>query len=253
MVGIDVAVPNWRTKDPHTTVSIARSRFLHNNSAPQMLTSAPTKHGAGIKFYGDYYDLSAIHETIHKIAGQSWVEEGFSDYMLGLAYDFRKALEGKREKLNLGTDALDKVKYRGCSVLWPHVLTQVGMIRHHAAYHTTDHKDQACLYLLEDCIITSLLAFDANVGKSCAEWLIRFRPFPNSYLFSFVTDVCCHRFLFEVPEKRRFAELPEVLRMIDWCSPEYKSHCELIEKAAKKLKTHPGKVKMSGEWPSFRW
>jgi hypothetical protein len=218
-----------------------------------MLTSAPTKYGAGITFYGDFYDLSAVHETIHKIAGQSWVEEGFGDYMLGLAYEIRKALEGQREKRTFGMDALDKVKYRGCSILWPHVLTQIGMIRCFAAYRTTDHKDQACLYLLEDCAITSLLAFDGNVGKQCAEWLVRFRPFPNNYLFSFISNVCCRRFLFEVPEKQRFSELPNVLRMIDSFSEEYRSYAQQIAKASKKLKADPNNITSSEEWPPFRW
>src|ERR1043166_4702583 len=107
-----------------------------------MLTSIPTKLGAGITFYGDYYDLEAMNEMIHKIAGQSWVKEDVGDYMRGLAYDFRKAYEGQREKRKFGFDPLDKVAYRGVSVLWPYALTQVAMIRHFAAYHTTNHKDQ---------------------------------------------------------------------------------------------------------------
>jgi hypothetical protein len=223
------------------------------NYPAEMLTSAPTKFGAGITFYGDFYDLSAVHETIHKTAGQKWVEEGGGNFMLGLAYEFRKALEGKREKRTFGINPMEKVKYRGCSVLWPHVLTQIGMIRYFAAYRTTDHKDQACLYLLEDCAITSLLAFDGNVGKKCAEWLVRFKPFPNDYLFRFITDVCCRRFLFEVPEKQRFAELPTVLGMIDSFSEEYRSYAEQVEKAARKLKTDPKNGKSSEDWPSFAW
>ena len=218
-----------------------------------MLTSVPTKQGAGITIYGDFYDLSALHETIHKIAGQSWVDEGFGDYMLGLAYDIRKAFEGQREKRTFGFDPLEKVTYRAVSILWPHVLTQAGMVRHFAAFHTTDHKDQACLYLLEDCLITSLLAFDQAAGKECAEWLVKFRVFPNDYLFNFVTDVCCRKYLFETPAKKRFKTLPAILRMLDWWSPEYKAYAEATKKTAEKLECSPKLLRDEREWPTFKW
>ena len=55
------------------------------------------------------------------------------------------------------------MKYRGVRILWPIFLPQLAMLRHYAGYRTTDHRDQACLYLLEDCAITSLLAFDAQL------------------------------------------------------------------------------------------
>jgi hypothetical protein len=217
-----------------------------------MLTSAPTKHGAGVTFYGDFYDLSAVHETIHKIAGQSFVREDVGEYMLGLGYDFRKAFEGQREKRTFGSDPLEKVTYRGFSVLWPFALTQAAMIRHFAGYHTTDHKDQSCLYLLEDCIITSLLASDAKIGKECAEWFLKFRIFPSDYLFSFVTE-CSRRYLFDAPEKNRFSELPDILRMLDWCSSEYKAFAKEVQKAAKKLGSTPQQITTGDNWPEFRW
>ena len=217
-----------------------------------MLTSTPTNHGAGITFYGDYFDLSAIHETVHKVAGQSWVEQRAGDYMLGLAFEIRKAIEGQREKRNFGIGSLDKVTYRGCSILWPVIITQVSMIRYFAAYRTTDHKDQACLFLLEDCIITSLLAFDAKVGKTCAELLLRFRPLPNNYLFSFTTEACRH-YLFDFSEKKRFQHLPEVLGMLDSWSPEYKAYAAQIEKAATQHGCKPHEIETDAEWPKFKW
>jgi hypothetical protein len=217
-----------------------------------MLTSVPTKYGSGITIYGDYYDLSALNETIHKIAGQNFVQENTGEFMLGLAYDARKAYEGQRVKRKLGLGSLDKVNYYGFSVLWPIVLTQAGMIRHFAAYHVTDRKDQACLYLLEDCILTSLLASDVKVGKGCAEWLIRFRIFPSDYLWSFITE-CTRRYLFDSAEKSRFSTLPQILKMLDWWSPEYKKFAAELNRVAQEKGCSPHELKEQTAWPRFRW
>jgi len=123
-----------------------------------MLTSSPTKFGAGITLYGDAHDLRALRETIHKIADERIVDERFGNLMLSLAYDVRKAYEGSRESKRVGLQGLNAVKYFSVNILWPFFLPQVALIRHFAAYRPTTHREQACLYLLEDCAITSLLA-----------------------------------------------------------------------------------------------
>jgi|GEM_PF-1858229 len=111
-----------------------------------MLTSAPTKHGSGITLYGDAHDLRALRETITKVADERHVEERFGNFMLGLAYDLRKAYEGARESKRVGVPGLDSVKYFSVNVLWPYFLPQVALIRHFAAYHPTSHRDQGWLY-----------------------------------------------------------------------------------------------------------
>lgn len=84
------------------------------------------------------------------------MEERFRIFMLALAYDVRKAYEGARERKRIGHQRLDWVKYYSVNILWPYFLPQAALIRHFAAYIPTSHRDQACLYLLEDCAITSL-------------------------------------------------------------------------------------------------
>ena len=54
---------------------------------PWMLTSAPTKLGAGIKLSGDFLDLETVHRTIHKIATDGFAEEQIGGFILGLAYE----------------------------------------------------------------------------------------------------------------------------------------------------------------------
>lgn len=111
-----------------------------------MLTSAPTKQGAGITLYGDAFGLGALHQTIHKIATEGFMEERAREFVLGLTYDVRKANERQRELRTFGLEK-DKVRYRGVRVLWPYFVPQPAMLRHYAGYRTTDQRDQACLYL----------------------------------------------------------------------------------------------------------
>jgi len=216
-----------------------------------MLTSSPTKYGAGITLYGDFLDLGTVRETIVKIVDERWMEENVRQFVLALAYDLRKAKEKKRETKKLGIEKEDTVRYRGVSILWPHFLPQVALLRQYAAYRDTDHRDQACLYMLEDCAITSLLAFDPAVGKACAEFLLRFPLFPNDYLFEFC-DECCKRYV-EIPGKRRFHELPVLLRSMWWISEEYKEFAEDLEQRAKELGCSPQELHDKGEWPDFQW
>lgn len=216
-----------------------------------MLTSSPTKYGSGITLYGDAHDLRALNQTIHKVAGERHVDERFANFMLGLAYDVRKAYEGARESKRIGLAGLNAVKYFSVNVLWPYFLPQVALIRHFAAYHPTTHRDQGCLYFLEDCAITSLLAADANVGKVCSEWFLNFPMLPHDYLIEFFSH--CTREFVSFPEKKRFGKLPDILRKLAWHSPEYRAFSKEIAEAAKANDCGPEELSDPREWPKFRW
>jgi len=216
-----------------------------------MLTSSPTKYGAGITLYGDFLDLDVLHQTIHKIATDSFLENTKGDFLLALAHDVRKAKEKKREIKKLGIPREGTANYKGVNILWLHFLVQVGLLRHCAAYRTTDHRDQACLYRLEDCAITSLLAFDQVVGKTCVELFLRSPVFPNDYLFEFCDDRAA-RYL-EIPGKRRFQELPVLLQSIWWMSEEYQEFEKRMIKEAEKHDCSPHDLHDTKDWPPFEW
>ena len=216
-----------------------------------MLTSSPTKFGAGITLYGDPHDLRALRDSVHKIADERHVDERFGTLLLSFAYDVRKAYEGARETKRIGHQKLDWVKYRSVNIVWPMFLSQVGLIRHFAAYHPTTHRDQACLYLLEDCSITSLLAADANIGKVCSEWLLSFPMFSHDYLTEFVSE--CSREFIEISEKKRFQALPNILRKLSWLSPEYRAYSKAVVETAKAQDCAPEDISDPRDWPKFRW
>jgi hypothetical protein len=216
-----------------------------------MLTSAPTKLGAGITLYGDFFDLDSLYKTIHKIAEEGFMEESTRNFLLALAYDIRKAKESKRERKVLGF-AEDKVKYRGVRILWPIFLSQLAMLRHYAGYRTTDHRDQACLYLLEDCAITSLLAFDAHIGHETAKLLLNLPPFPHDYLFEFCS-VCAREYVSASVRENRFRTLPKTLRSMFWLSPGYQAFAKKMALLAEEKGCSPQSLEDATEWPRFQW
>ncbi len=77
--------------------------------------------------------------------------------------------------------------------------------------------------------------------------------FSERLSIQFVTDVCCRRYLFETPAKKRFKTLPTILRMLDWWSPEYKAYTEATRKTAEKLGCSPKELRDDREWPKFKW
>jgi hypothetical protein len=95
-----------------------------------MIIGEVTKNAAGIAIFGDYYDLQGIHETIHYLSDSPAISEGsMKDYVLGLAYDFRKAYEMQREEKTFGHDQYDKVKYRGVNVILRSLCSAVYRVR----------------------------------------------------------------------------------------------------------------------------
>jgi hypothetical protein len=216
-----------------------------------MLTSAPTKYGTGITLFGDFLDLDTVHKTIYKIANDGCAEEHVGDFILALAYDVRKAKDDMREKRRLQISPSDKANYKAVSILWPHFLIQVALLRHYAGYRNTDHRDQAVLYLLEDCAVTSLLAYDANVGKECVALFLTVPTLPNDYLFQFFNDRALE--FISIPGKERFKELPRLLRSLFWGSPEYRAFQEQAKEQADKHKCSPHDLQDRRDWPKFQW
>ena len=59
-----------------------------------MLQFDLTKRHAGIVLWGDTWSLRADHDLVHKVNEESPVVQNKEGFLLGLAYDVRKAYEG---------------------------------------------------------------------------------------------------------------------------------------------------------------
>lgn len=218
-----------------------------------MLTSQPTKYGAGIALAGDFADLADLHKTIHYLAsGTGPLPTDHAEFALGLAYDVRKAYEGAR-RVEPTTTPHGSAEYYAVDVLWPIFLVQVAMLRRAGGYLPTNRAHQANLYRLEACAESALLQMDPAVGSICMRWLAHYALLPDSFLLEFVSQQARDFVFGATGGKARFRRLPAILDDISTFSPKYKDFERLMTGHAAKQNARPQDLRDSSEWPDFRW
>lgn len=218
-----------------------------------MLISEPTKYGAGIIIYGDYWDLRNLYNTIHELSEGIPLEKNFSEFVLGLAYEIRHAYQKDRGEKTFGVDEYDTVTYRGVSILWPIILSQTGLLRWSASFHPTNREHQANLFRLESCIQAALQSYDSVVGQQCFEWLTLFHGFPDNYLIEFFYERT-KAYLFENRHgKSRFKRLPSILKSLTTISGEYQEFSSYLYNLAEEKKCEVNALQDWSAWPNFKW
>lgn len=218
-----------------------------------MLSSQPTKYGAGITLAGDYADLADLHETIHYLASETGpLPPHHDEFALGLAYDVRKAYEGERRTGPTATPH-GSADYYAVDILWPAFLVQVAMLRTTAGYLPTNRTHQANLYRLEACAESALLQMDLAVGSICMRWLAQYAPLPDNFLLEFVSQQTREFVFGATAGKARFRRLPTILDDISTFSPKYKDFERFMSEQAAKQNARPQDLWDFSEWPDFRW
>lgn len=137
-----------------------------------MLTYRILKNHAGLQLVGDYQTLRALHELIHDINERSPLIKNKEGSFPGLAYDLRKAYEGKRRKFET-PDGYPEIGPRfGVEILWPVILWQSRALRASMAFIDTTKSMQAHAYSLEAVIEEALQEdFGEKVSAQViAEW-----------------------------------------------------------------------------------
>ncbi len=148
-----------------------------------MLFAEPTKKGVGLTLYGDYNDLRSLHETIHVLCGdEGGCYSGQHEHALSIAYDLRKAYEGKRKSKSIGDNG---DTYLGVNLIWTHALFYSSFFRQCAGFQPTNKEHQANLYRFEYCIENALLEYDLKIGSEVIKYSsVGFVS--QEFLFSFV-------------------------------------------------------------------
>lgn len=221
-----------------------------------MLIAESTRYYAGIGIFGDFLDLSNLHETIHYLVEGHPIgggESALGEFVLGLAYDVRHTYQKDRETRELISYRNDTATYAGFRYLWPYLLPQVGLLRWSASFHPTNRHHQATLFKLEGCIEDVLCSIDPAIGKEVFNWLIHFPGFSSNYYVHFF-EHCALSYITDAKAgKERFRLLPKILHtMVPW-SKEYRDYASDLEAAAREEKCNPHELADIGEWPDFRW
>lgn len=212
-----------------------------------MLNFELTPNHTGLALWGDHATLNRLHEFVHEVVAESSIIEDEESFILGLAYDVRKALEGQRSE-SYTDHGSDRCKIYGVEILWPVVLVQVGMLRHAMAFMPTNRLDQATMFELEHVVESAVRSAMPSTADAVIHHMRQIGAMPYQHI-NFVLDSRC-RYFIEQPATKRLAVLPKLMDTFD---PMYLFLAE--QGATMQL----GIISPSGfdigdcEWPDFKW
>ncbi|MBC8190834.1 MAG: hypothetical protein H8E18_00490 [FCB group bacterium] len=219
-----------------------------------MLIARPTRHAAGIQLFGDAFDLESLHETIHHLCESSILVTHMEDYVLGLAYEVRKAFEGNRLKESFETGPDEKVEYYGVQLLWPQYLAQIALLRYAASSKPTNHEHQSNLYRLEHITLEALVEIDEKIAGLIFKILPGLAALnTHEYLFQFIDSMTMEYVTEFKTKQERVKELPVTLLSLSPTSPPYADFKKMMNKLATKAGCSPLELEENEEWPDFEW
>jgi len=213
-----------------------------------MLEFKLTRHHAGLVLWGDYAALDRVYEFVYRVVNESPVIEEKDGFVLGLAYDLRKAFTGQRNKAFRSIPDGSRCRIFGVEILWPVILAQVGMLRQAMGFMPTNNLDQSIMFELEHVVETALRSADPGRAGELLEWTRRVGLAPYAHLAA-VLDSRCLYFI-ECPAAKRLATLPRLMETFD---PMY----ALLAQGGAVMRAGiiPPDAFSDGDrpWPDFKW
>ena len=213
-----------------------------------MLEFKLTRHHAGLVVWGDYAALDRAYEFVHRVVNESHVIEEKDGFVLGLAYDLRKALTGQRSKAFRSNPDGSRCRIFGVEILWPVILVQVGLLRQAMGFMPTSRLDQSIMFELEHVVESAVRAAGPDRADEILEWMRRVGLAPYSHLAA-VLDSRCLYFI-ECPAAKRLATLPRLMETFD---PMYAFWAEGGAVMRAGIISPDAFAYSDREWPDFKW
>lgn len=207
-----------------------------------------TPHHAGVALWGDFATLDRLRKFILHVVEESDYIEDKEGFVLGLAYDMRKAFQGQRSQDYRGHSEDDRCRIYGVEILWPVLLVQVGVLRQAMAFMTTNKLDHAIMFELEHVVES---AVRAAMPITADEVIHRIRC-TGSATYMHLDSVLDSRsrFFIELPTKQRLKVLPKLMETFD---PMYKFLAD-SESSPRTGVISPSSFDLGEqEWPDFEW
>ena len=151
------------------------------------------KNHAGILLCGDYNMLRSLREVVYEVNDKSAIIKDKEGFFIGLAYDARKAHEGKRQVLKPPAQMPEIGVRFGVEILWPVLLVQCRMLRTSLALFDSSKRQQAITYALEDVIEEAIEEVFGSDAKLVLERWYRIDPshsWPEEKLISRGAQFC---------------------------------------------------------------
>ena len=214
-----------------------------------MLEIKLTPKHAGVVIWGDIWALNGVYELIHRVNENSPIIENKEGFFLGLAYDLRKAFEGQRKK-DKREFFEDRCRIYGVEILWPVIVSQVGLLRASMAFIPTTRHAQSIAYELESLIESAAREDLPGREEQIMEQMRRIGEAQTHV--EKVIESRCHYFI-DFPPKDRLRMLPAVLDSLDPMFEIMGGRRVSADPSAAIPRTTFAKYTDDLEWPEFKW
>ena len=199
----------------------------------------------GITLMGDERDFESMYDTVLYMMNEFNAPEKETNYILALAYDIRKAMEGRR--IIYKKDELKN--YFGVNILWITYLFQIKYLRYAAGYVPTGKRIQSDLYRIEYLTEEVIKNEDPGVFSKMAAWFsIPFMPWKD-FLLDYVIHLDYTLYKSSSKPAERFKKLPDVIAEMNFFSDVYKKYREEVLDYAKKNNAKPEDVTHDYDFP----
>lgn len=212
-----------------------------------MLEYKLTPHDAGIALWGDFAALDRLRSFIVHIVEESDYIEDKEGFVMGLAYDLRKAFEGHRSQDRSDSES-DRCRIYGVEILWPALLVQIGLLRQAMGYIPTNKLDQVIMFELEH-VVESAVRGAMPVFADEVIHRIRCIGAATYTHLDTVLDSRCIYFI-ELPAKQRLKVLPKLLETFD---PMYSLLLQPGVSAPRGVIPPEAFMGKGETWPDFEW
>ena len=173
-----------------------------------MLNYELTPNHTGFVLWGNYATLKQLHKFVYKVVEESIFIEDKEGFVLGLAYDARKAFQGERRESHVDYGG-DRNKIFGVEVLWPVILIQVGVLRHAMAFMICNRLDQATMFELEHVVELAARAAIPSTADEIIHSMYRTGAMPYQHIDAVLNSRCCY--FIELPAQKRLSILPKLM------------------------------------------
>src|SRR5688572_28790308 len=108
--------------------------------------------GEAVVLYGNAPDLSKLYKAIRLLAAS--LPPGHDEFVLGLAFDVRKALEGQRKKKRFTFGKRNRrTTYFGVDIPWMIILQHLALLKRVAQRPNTSLRSRRILAFLEGAVM----------------------------------------------------------------------------------------------------
>jgi len=221
-----------------------------------MLRGSPTENATGVLLFADYFDLKALHYTVHELAGglnEAVPEQkAQQDLLLNFAYEVRKGFSGERQTQGMSFSEDQHSLYFGFQVVWTDMLVFMSTLRACAGLFSTDKLQQSMMYMLEHAVEEAMLSYDEVGAHKIREYTKQGIDTYSPY--AFIAYQAAHiDFVTRKAGKTRFRNIPKLID--SYFNQDTRDYKEFIQSLAHSARMQNCRIEQLSysDFPEIEW